>query len=247
MRNRCKARWTSRHLDRRRYRRFPPVSAARRRGPGGAVRARWRGRPGRAMNIRESVIVALRDAADPVRAPQQQAYMKSDMPYLGVGVPQCRRIASAVFARHPLPDAGAWEAAILDLWRRAAHREERYAAVELLLFRRYSSWLEPARLPMIEEMVVTGAVPAVPMSKAPLSGIRKADTPPCIRHAPARTPGRRSPPGAEGGEIRHADPIPSRALPSGTIHERRRWERQEGPACETQFRRQCRFRGARRP
>ena len=109
------------------------------------------------MNIRESVIVALRDAADPVRAPQQQAYMKSDMPYFGVGVPQCRRIASSVFARHPLPDADAWEAAILDLWRRAAHREERYAAVELLLFRRYSSWLEPARLPMIEEMVVTGA------------------------------------------------------------------------------------------
>ena len=109
------------------------------------------------MNIRESVIAALRDAADPVRAPQQQAYMKSDMPYLGVGVPQSRRIASAVFARHPLPDADAWEAAILDLWRRAAHREERYAAVELLLFRRYSSWLEPARLPMIEEMVVTGA------------------------------------------------------------------------------------------
>ena len=109
------------------------------------------------MNVRESVIAALRDAADPVRAPQQQAYMKSDMPYLGVGVPQCRRIAGAVFARHPLPDADAWEAAVLDLWRRAAHREERYAAVELLLFRRYSSWLEPARLPMIEEMVVTGA------------------------------------------------------------------------------------------
>ena len=109
------------------------------------------------MSIRESVIVALRDAADPARAPQQQAYMKSDMPYLGVGVPECRRIAGAVFARHPLPDAGAWEAAVLDLWRRAAHREERYAAVELLLFRRYSRWLEPARLPMIEEMVVTGA------------------------------------------------------------------------------------------
>ena len=109
------------------------------------------------MNIRESVVVALRDAADPVRAPQQQAYMKSDMPYLGVGVPQCRRIAGALFAKHQLPDADAWEAAILDLWRRAAHREERYAAVELLLFRRYSRWLEPARLPMIEEMVATGA------------------------------------------------------------------------------------------
>ena len=120
-RARCKTHWTSRRLDRRRCHRPPPVFAARRRGPGGARgrggrrgrgggRGRGRAvgvRPGRAMNIRESVIVALRDAADPVRAPQQQAYMKSDLPYLGVGVPLCRRIAGAMFARHPLPDADA--------------------------------------------------------------------------------------------------------------------------------------------
>ena len=109
------------------------------------------------MTVREAVIAALREAADPARAPQQQAYMKSAMPFFGVGVPQCRRIAGAVFKAHPLPDAGAWEAAILDLWRNAAHREERYAAVELLLFRPYARWLEPARLPLVEELVVTGA------------------------------------------------------------------------------------------
>jgi len=109
------------------------------------------------MDIRTLVIAALREAADPVRAPQQQAYMKSSMPYLGVAVPQCRRIAASVFKAHPIQDAGAWEAAILGLWRTAAHREERYAAIELLLFERYSSWLEPTRAPMIEELVVTGA------------------------------------------------------------------------------------------
>ena len=109
------------------------------------------------MSIRGSVIAALRAAADPARAPQQQAYMKSDMPYLGVGVPQCRRIAGSVFRAHPLPDADAWETTILELWRTAAHREERYAAIELLLFGRYSRWLEPARFPLVEELVVTGA------------------------------------------------------------------------------------------
>ena len=109
------------------------------------------------MGIRRSVIAALREAADPVRAPQQQAYMKSEMPFLGVTVPECRRIAGSVFKVHPLPDAPAWEAAILDLWRNAAHREERYAAIELLLFKRYSCWIEPARVPMVEELVVTGA------------------------------------------------------------------------------------------
>ena len=113
--------------------------------------------PSLVKTLRDAVIAALREAADPARAPQQQAYMKSAMPFLGVGVPQCRRIACSVFKAHPLPDARAWEAATLDLWRRAAHREERYAAVELLLFKQYSRWLEPARVPLIEELVVTGA------------------------------------------------------------------------------------------
>ena len=109
------------------------------------------------MSIRDALVAALLEAADPARAPQQQAYMKSAMPYFGVGVPECRRIAGAVFRAHPLAGADAWEAAILDLWREAARREERYAAVELLVFPRHAGWLEPARLPLIEEMVVTGA------------------------------------------------------------------------------------------
>ena len=109
------------------------------------------------MTIRASVIAGLRAAADPARARQQQAYMKSAMPFFGVGVPECRRIAGSVFRAHELADVGAWERTILDLWRKAAHREERYAAVELLLFPRYSGWLEPARIPLIEELAVTGA------------------------------------------------------------------------------------------
>ena len=118
-----------------------------------------------------------------------------------MGVPQCRRIAGTVCARHPLPDAGAWEAAVLDPWRRAAHREERYAAVELLLFRRNSKWLEPARLPMIEEMVVIGAhrdfaqrAPARPAIAGagdfrvarPVERIWQASDPLLVRRATAR-------------------------------------------------------------
>ena len=109
------------------------------------------------MDIRSALVNTLREAADPVRAPQQQAYMKSEMPFLGVTVPQCRRIARSLYRLHALPDAREWESAILALWRNATYREERYAAVELLLFERYASWIEPARVPMIEELVVTGA------------------------------------------------------------------------------------------
>ena len=107
--------------------------------------------------VRDAVIERLRRVADPVRAPQQQAYMKSKMPYLGVTVPQCRRIAGSVFRALPLPNAETWESAILALWREAAHREERYAAIELLNFPRYSGWIAPERVPAMEELIVTGA------------------------------------------------------------------------------------------
>ena len=99
----------------------------------------------------------LREDADPIRAPQQQAYMKSEMPFLGVTVPRCRQVARSLFKVHPLPNAREWESAILALWRNATYREERYVAVELLLFERYSTWTAPARAPMMEELVVTGA------------------------------------------------------------------------------------------
>ena len=110
-----------------------------------------------ATDIRNAIGAALHAAADPDRAPQQQTYMKSEMPFLGVAVPQCRRIVASAFRTHPLPDADAWEAAILGMWREAAFREERYAAVELLTLPRCSRWIEPRRVPLIEELVVTGA------------------------------------------------------------------------------------------
>ena len=110
-----------------------------------------------ATDIRNAIGAALRAAADPDRAPQQQAYMKSEMPFLGVPVPQCRRIAASAFRTHPLPDADAWEAAILGLWRQAAFRQERYAEIELLNLPRCARWIEPRRVPLIEELVVTGA------------------------------------------------------------------------------------------
>lgn len=60
-----------------------------------------------ATDIRNAIGAALRAAADPDRAPQQQAYMKSEMPFRGVAVPQCRRIVAAAFRAHPLPGADA--------------------------------------------------------------------------------------------------------------------------------------------
>ncbi|MDE0691681.1 MAG: DNA alkylation repair protein [Gammaproteobacteria bacterium] len=108
-------------------------------------------------DLRLDVVQALRDVADPDRARGQQAYMKSEMPFHGVTVPVVRKLVAETVRSLPLPDAATWEQAVLALWRSAERREERYAAVELLNHSRHRRWLEPARMAMIEELVVTGA------------------------------------------------------------------------------------------
>ena len=83
--------------------------------------------------------------------------MKSAIPFHGVRVPEVRRLARALVKDHPLPDAAAWESAVLGIWRSATHREQRYAAVELAYAPPYRRWLRPACLGMLEEMIVSGA------------------------------------------------------------------------------------------
>ena len=101
-----------------------------------------------AARIREE----LRAHADPTRAPGQQAYMKSAMPFLGVPVPIARRVAVAVAPRATPPEV--LLAASAALWDDATHREERYAALALLGIRTLRG--DPAMVPLIEHMVHTG-------------------------------------------------------------------------------------------
>jgi len=86
-----------------------------------------------------------------------EAYMKSSMPYYGINLPAVRSISREVFAAHPLEGCAEWQAAVLELWRGASHREERYAALELLQHKGHRTCLTPHVLPMLEEMIVTGA------------------------------------------------------------------------------------------
>jgi 3-methyladenine DNA glycosylase AlkD len=100
---------------------------------------------------------SLAAAADPERAPRMQAYMKSDMPYRGISAPDMRAIAKRVIADHPLESCADWRAAVLELWRGARFREERYAAIELLAYRRHKGCRTPDVLPLYEEMITSGA------------------------------------------------------------------------------------------
>lgn len=124
----------------------------------------------------------LRSASDPVRAGQQRAYMKSQLPYHGVTAPDLNRLL------HPLlsgwsPDRPGWEATIRALWDEATHREERYAAVTLARHRGGRAWQDPDALPLYRHLVVTGAwwdlvdVTAAHLVGGVLAGHRASATP----------------------------------------------------------------------
>src|ERR1700694_4304069 len=100
---------------------------------------------------------ALAAAADPERAPGMQAYMKSEIPFRGISAPDMRAIAKRVIADHPLGSCKEWRAAVLELWRGAKFREERYAAIELLAHRRHKDCRTADVLPLYEEMITSGA------------------------------------------------------------------------------------------
>lgn len=98
---------------------------------------------------------ALREHADPERAPGQQAYMRSAMPFLGVRVPEVRRLVRAAATAHPPASLDELARAARTLWDEATHREERYAATGLTGLPLARGRLE--LLALHEHMAVTGA------------------------------------------------------------------------------------------
>ncbi|GAA5197973.1 DNA alkylation repair protein [Microbacterium jejuense] len=103
------------------------------------------------MPLVDDIRSALREAGDPERAPGQQAYMKSAMPFLGVRVPDARRVAKALAKGR---DAATLRETALKLWDAAGFREERYAAMALLSLRPLHA--DPELVPLVEHFVRTG-------------------------------------------------------------------------------------------
>jgi 3-methyladenine DNA glycosylase AlkD len=107
----------------------------------------------------------LRAAADPRRAPDMQAYMKSAMPFHGVPTPLRRQITATAWLQHAPAEAVEWRSQVAALWDGATHREERYAALDWCRL----AWRPQQRgmaryafhdlnaLPLFEHMIVSGA------------------------------------------------------------------------------------------
>ena len=98
----------------------------------------------------------MKGAANPLKAAGMQAYMKSTMPYHGINMPQLRAISREVFDGSAM-SCVEWSEMILELWRGARYREERYAAMFLLGMKGHRACVTPAIMPVLEEMIVTGA------------------------------------------------------------------------------------------
>jgi 3-methyladenine DNA glycosylase AlkD len=95
-------------------------------------------------------------AGDPARAVQQQAYMKSDMPFRGVPMREVRRITKAALTAHPPDDQAVLRNAVTTLWDPALYREERYAALTVLQVPKHRRWRDLTLLPLYEHLLLTG-------------------------------------------------------------------------------------------
>ncbi|WP_370948611.1 DNA alkylation repair protein [Amycolatopsis sp. cg5] len=105
----------------------------------------------------DAVRTGLAERADPVKAPEMRAYMKSEMDFLGVQKPARRELTREIFRAHPLPDRESFTDSVLTLWRDAKYREERYVALDLTGDRAYAHWLDSESLELYDELIVTGA------------------------------------------------------------------------------------------
>ncbi|HWM93271.1 MAG TPA: DNA alkylation repair protein [Thermoanaerobaculia bacterium] len=92
----------------------------------------------------------LRPLGTPERAEGAKAYLKSDLEFLGVTVPDLRRAAKAWLREHPGLDRGRLLSLVEALWATRVH-ELRAFGVELLQHRQ--SWLEPADLDLLERLL----------------------------------------------------------------------------------------------
>lgn len=91
-------------------------------------------------------------------ATQQQAYMKSSLPYYGLKTADSREALKPLFVLHTLKSAEEWELAIRTLWDNVTHREEWYAAIGISRYGRYRDYRTSLdALPLYEHMIRTGA------------------------------------------------------------------------------------------
>jgi 3-methyladenine DNA glycosylase AlkD len=97
-----------------------------------------------------AIDVELRRHRNPARAPAEKAYLKSDLEFLGVGLPAMRQAVRAVKQQHPGLDRRRLLALVGILWSRPVF-ERRMMAV--LLLEAFEPLLRPADMKLLERLI----------------------------------------------------------------------------------------------
>lgn len=102
--------------------------------------------------------IAFSARANPEVAEQQQAYMKSTIPYYGLKAADVRKLMKPLLKEHTLQSSEEWEHVIRALWDSVTHREEWYAAIGIARYGRYRDYRSSIQaLPLYEHLIRTGA------------------------------------------------------------------------------------------
>ena len=109
------------------------------------------------ISLLKQLRTELKRVADARKAPQMQAYMKSEMPYLGVQTPVSRPIFRRLLNPVEFRSASEWRTTVREIWDDALFREERYGALFLCKTKNSRPFQNPAALPLYRYLVVSGA------------------------------------------------------------------------------------------
>ncbi len=99
----------------------------------------------------------LRALSNSARAEGAAAYMKVALPFLGVEVPQVRKLTKHALGEHPIESFAVYQATLRQLFFDATKQEERYAALAIAGDRRSLRFQKPRMLPLYRRMITTAA------------------------------------------------------------------------------------------
>ena len=92
--------------------------------------------------------------ADPDKAPQMAAYLKTDMPFYGVPTPDRRQIGRHLKREFAPESATEYRATVETLWE-LPHREEKYLAIDVA--RAHPGFITFGQLDLYQKLIVEGA------------------------------------------------------------------------------------------
>jgi len=104
--------------------------------------------------LADLVTADLTARADPDRAADMAAYMKTTMPFYGVQAGERRQILRQARRRFPIDSSDGYRDTVIALWERP-HREEKYSAVDLAVDEK--RWISIDHLDLYRRLIVEGA------------------------------------------------------------------------------------------